>query len=541
MTLRGPTLMAPIGIRIDDVLTTDAVALVSEVARTFGSRLHELLRARDERQARLDAGADTFDFLTETAPLRAAAWKVAPIPGDLLDRRVEITGPADRKMILNALASGAQVFMADFEDAMTPTWRNLVEGQRALAEAVRGTLSHVDEKTGKRYALPGERAVLCARPRGFHLPEHHLLVDGTSVPGAFFDAALYLFHNARLLLEQGSGPYLYLPKLEGHQEAALWGDVLGLLEDRVGIPRSSVKVTVLVETLPAAFEMDEILFVLRDRVVGLNCGRWDYIFSTIKRRRKDPSYVLPDRASVTMEQHFLRSYAQLLVKTCHRRGALALGGMSAFIPRKDDPAANELALEQVRIDKRREAGDGHDGTWVAHPGLVDVARGIFDAQLAGRANQLDVLRSDVDVTAQDLLRAPTGLRTEDGLRANARVGMHYLAAWLQGQGCVPLHHLMEDAATAEISRAQIWQWLHTQVDVDGTVLDERRVRQVIEEEAADLTGEAGSAARNLFLSLCLNSELEEFLTLPAYELLIRGERTAESPGFSPSADSGGAV
>jgi malate synthase len=524
MTQRGLTLVAPREVAVADVLTPQALALIAEVTRSFAPRLHELLRARKARQDRLDAGQERFDFRPETRAIREADWKVGRIPDDLLDRRVEITGPVDRKMILNALSSGAQVFMADFEDANAPTWTNLIDGQRALALAVKGELTYVDDKTGKRYQMPEKPAVLLARPRGLHLPEHHLLVDGSVVPGAFFDACLYILHNATHLLAKGSGPYLYLPKLESHKEAALWNDVLDLVEARVGIPHGSVKVTVLIETLPAAFEMDEILFALKDHIVGLNCGRWDYIFSTIKRRRREPGFVLPDRASITMEQHFLRSYTQLLIKTCHRRGAFAMGGMAAFIPRKDDADANAQALEKVRADKRREVNDGHDGTWVAHPGLVQVAREIFDEKLRGKKNQLDVMRDDVKVTAEDLLRLPDGARTEKGLRLNARIGVRYLAAWLAGQGCVPIEHLMEDAATAEISRAQLWQWLHAGVDVEGKKLDEARVRRAIAEETADLTGPTAVAARELFLSLCLKKELEEFLTLPAYELLVHAEQ-----------------
>jgi malate synthase len=504
MTQRGLTLKAPTDVGAVDILDAPALALLAEIARAFRPRLFELLRARGKQGER-------FDFLPDTKHIREADWKVAPIPTDLRDRRVEITGPTDRKMILNALSSGAQVFMADFEDSNAPTWRNLIEGQRALREAVRGTLTFDDPATKKHYAMPAKPAVLLARPRGLHLPESHLLVDGTPIPGSFFDAALYVLGNAKTLLDRGSGPYFYLPKMESHKEAALWADVLALLEQRVGIPKGSIKVTVLIETLPAAFEMDEILFALKDNIVGLNCGRWDYIFSTIKRRRGG---VMPDRAQITMEQHSMRSYAQLLIKTCHRRGAFAMGGMSAFIPRKDDAEANERALEKVRADKRREAGDGHDGTWVAHPGLVSIAAEQFTKQ-----NQLDVKRDDVNVTAADLLQVPLGDRTELGLRTNARVGVAYLSAWLKGQGCVPIDHLMEDAATAEISRTQIWQWLHAGVEVGGVPLTEKRLREVIVEEARGQS----ERARDLFLSLCLKPELEEFLTLPAYELLVESE------------------
>jgi malate synthase len=526
MTQRGLTLMAPTDASLaaaqDAVLTPGALSLVSALARAFTPRLYELLRARQGRQKRLDAGTEKLRFLEETAHIRGGEWRVRAIPPDLMDRRVEITGPVDAKMIINALNSGAQVFMADFEDSNAPTWKNLILGQHNLMQAVRGTLTFSTKE--KQYKLNKETAVLMARPRGLHLPEKHLLVDGTVVPASIFDAALYCFHNAHALVEKGSGPYLYLPKLESHKEAKLWADILDMIEDHVGLARGTIRCTVLIETLPAAFEMDEILYVLRDHIVGLNCGRWDYIFSTIKRRRRDPGFVLPDRSAVTMEQKFLRSYTQLLVKTCHRRGAFAMGGMSAFIPRKDDVAANDKAMDKVRADKQREVSDGHDGTWVAHPGLVAIAREVFDAGLDGRVNNLDVMREDVNVTADDLLAVPEGARTEKGLRTNARVGVAYLAAWLDGLGCVPLDFLMEDAATAEISRAQIWQWLHAGVDVEGTPLTRERVRAVVHEETASMPG--AERARDLFLELCLNAELEEFLTLPAYELLITGEAKA---------------
>jgi malate synthase len=508
----------------DEVLPSDALALIASLSKALTPRLHTLLRTRKERQARLDSGAEQLEFLSETASIRAAQWRVAAIPNDLLDRRVEITGPAEAKMIINALSSGAQVFMADFEDSLSPTWTNVIEGQRALKAAVRGTLTYDDPKSGKHYSLPQKGAVLMARPRGLHLPEHHITLGGAPIPASFFDAALYLFHNARALLEKGSGPYLYLPKLESHHEAALWSDALALIEDQLKIERGSVKVTCLIETLPAAFEMDEILYALQERIVGLNCGRWDYIFSTIKRRRREPGFILPDRATITMDQHFLRSYTQLLIKTCHRRGAFAMGGMSAFIPRKDDAEANAAALEKVRQDKRREANDGHDGTWVAHPGLVETARAVFDAKLGGELNQMEVERDDVEVSEKDLLAIPTGARTEAGLRHDARVGVEYLAKWLAGLGCVPISHLMEDAATAEISRTLTWHWLHTKADVEGKPLTEERVRKVVEEETAQMSDPTVEAARSLFLSLCLKPELEEFLTLPAYELLLEKER-----------------
>ena len=499
---------------------------LARLSRRFDGLRRELLAARRARQERLDAGTERLDFPAETAATRAAHWRVAPIPADLLERQVEITGPAEPKMILNALSSGASVFMADFEDSLSPTWDNVLRGQAALAEAARGTLSFTDENTGKQYAMPAKPAVLMARPRGLHLEEAHFSVDGRPMGAGFFDAFLFVKHSGPALLAKGSGPYLYLPKLEGRREARLWNDVLGDIERECGLPAGTVKVTVLIETLPAAFEMDEILWELKQRIVGLNCGRWDYIFSTIKRRRREAGYVLPDRAQITMSQRFLKSYTQLLIKTCHRRGAFAMGGMSAFIPRKDDAVANERALAAVRADKEREAKDGHDGTWVAHPGLVPVAREVFRAQLGDKPNQLDVSRSDVNVTREDLLAVPEGTRTEAGLRTNARVGVHYLAAWLCGQGCVPIDSLMEDAATAEISRAQIWQWLKTGAVIDGVLLDEPRLRAVLDEESTrvPLPPSVVTEAKELFLRLCVAPELEEFLTLPGYRALLEKER-----------------
>lgn len=499
---------------------------LARLSRRFDGLRRELLAARRARQERLDAGTERLDFPTETAATREAHWRVAPIPADLLERQVEITGPAEPKMILNALSSGASVFMADFEDSLSPTWSNVLRGQQALAQAARGTLEHTDEKTGKRYAMPPKPAVLMARPRGLHLEEAHFSVDGRPMGAGFFDAFLFVKHSGPALLAKGSGPYLYLPKLEGRREARLWNDVLGEIERECGLPVGTVKVTVLIETLPAAFEMDEILWELKQRIVGLNCGRWDYIFSTIKRRRRDAGLVLPDRAQITMSQRFLRSYTQLLIQTCHRRGAFAMGGMSAFIPRKDDAEANERALAAVRADKEREVKDGHDGTWVAHPGLVPVAREVFAAHLGQKQHQLDVARDDVKVTRDDLLAVPEGTRSEAGLRTNARVGVHYLAAWLAGQGCVPIEHLMEDAATAEISRAQIWQWLKTGAVIDKAPLDEPRLRAVLDEETrtVPLPPSDVTEAKELFLRLCVAQELEEFLTLPAYRALLEKER-----------------
>jgi malate synthase len=457
---------------------------------------------------------------------------VAPLPSDLLDRRVEITGPTDRKMVINALNSGASVFMADFEDANSPTWDNMVDGQVNLGDAVRRTITYTAPETGKKYALKEKTAILLVRPRGWHLVERHLQVDGEPIPGGLFDFGLYFFHNAKEALSRRTGPYFYLPKMESHLEARLWNDVFVRAQERLGVPRGSIKATCLIETLPAAFEMDEFLWELREHSAGLNCGRWDYIFSFIKKRAEDPTAVLPDRSQVTMDKGFLAAYVKLLIKTCHRRGVHAMGGMAAQIPIKDDPAANEAALEKVRADKLREVKAGHDGTWVAHPGLVPIAKDIFDAHMPGK-NQLGVLREDVNVTQEDLLRVPEGQRTDAGLRHNVRVGVQYLEAWLRGNGCVPLYNLMEDAATAEISRAQVWQWLHHKAAVDGTPLDRERFALVVEAEMQRIRREVGDArfqggrfpeARDLFVKLSTTSKFEDFLTLPAYDLLTSLER-----------------
>jgi malate synthase len=512
------------------VLTPDALEFVADLVRRFAPGIAVALARRAERRARLAAGEERLDFLPDTAEVRAAGWTVAPVPAELARRTVEITGPVDAKMIINALNSGADVFMADFEDSTAPTWDNLVQGQANLAAAVRRTLAFDDPDNGKAYRLAEHTAVLMARPRGLHLPERHLAVDGRDVPASLFDAGLFLFHNARELVARGSGPYLYLPKLESHREARLWNGVLDRAEDVLGLARGTIKVTCLIETLPAAFEMDEILYALRDHAAGLNCGRWDYIFSFIKSRRHEPAAVLPDRARVGMEQPCMRAYTQLAVRTCHRRGAHAMGGMSAFIPVRADAAATEAALERVRADKRREALDGHDGTWVAHPGLVGVAREVFDAHAPG-PNQLHRLREDVAVTAADLLRVPEGDRTEDGLRHDVRVGVQYLEAWLRGTGCVPLYHLMEDAATAEISRAQIAQWLRHRVTLaDGREVTRDLVGRVTAEEMQRVRGEVGPdrfergrfpEATELFLRVAEPEPREEFLTLPAYDVLCR--------------------
>ncbi|MFQ5972430.1 MAG: malate synthase A [Alphaproteobacteria bacterium] len=513
----------------DAILSPAALGLVALLERQHDARRVELLEARRERQARLDAG-ERPDFLAETAAIREADWTVAPLPPDLLDRRVEITGPTDRKMIINALNSGASVFMADFEDANSPTWDNMVRGQINLHDAARGTIEYTDPSTGREYKLGDERATLLVRPRGWHLPERNVLVDGRPVSGALFDFALYFFHNARTLLNNETGPYFYLPKLESHLEARLWNDVFNTAQDALDIARGTIKATVLIETILAAFEMDEILYELREHSSGLNCGRWDYIFSFIKRFRNDPAAVLPDRAEVTMTRHFMHCYSLLLIKTCHRRNVHAMGGMAAQIPIKGDEAANEEALAKVRTDKEREVSDGHDGTWVAHPGLIPVAREVFDRGMP-TPNQIDRKREDVHVTAEDLLRVPRGHITAAGFRHNVNVAIGYLAAWLGGNGCVPLYNLMEDAATAEISRAQLWQWLRHGASLkDGRTVDEALFLEVLAEEKGKIRAEAGDAvyeashfeeAAELLGRMVTAPEFEEFLTLPAYEMVLR--------------------
>jgi malate synthase len=456
------------------------------------------------------------DFLAETAHIRQADWKVAPIPQDLQDRRVEITGPVDRKMIINAFNSGANVFMADFEDSNSPTWQNNLEGQTNLRDAVRGTISFSSPE-GKNYRLNPAVATLMVRPRGWHLDERHFTVDGKAISASLFDFGLFFFHNAQALIDKGTGPYFYLPKMESHLEARLWNDVFCFAQDELGIPRGTIRATVLIETILAAFEMDEILYELRDHSAGLNCGRWDYIFSFIKKFRKRPDFVLPDRSTVTMEKHFLKSYVDLLIQTCHRRGIHAMGGMAAQIPIKNDPEANERALDKVRQDKLREVSAGHDGTWVAHPGLVSVAREIFDAHMP-KPNQIEKKRGDVRVTAKDLLTVPEGPITAEGLRWNIDVGLQYLESWLRGSGCVPIYDLMEDAATAEISRAQVWQWLHHGVRLsDGRTVSKELVRSVISEQRDRLRGARATEAANIFDSMITSSEFPEFLTLVAYD------------------------
>lgn len=515
------TVPAPASAAQSAVLGPDALAFLADLHRRFDARRRELLAARKVRQARFDAG-DLPNFLAGTKAVRGGDWTVAPIPAALRDRRVEITGPVDRKMIINALNSGAKVFMADFEDSTAPTFANLLDGQLNLRDAVAGRIDYTSPE-GKRYAVRPDPAVLMVRPRGWHLPERHVEVDGEPMSGSLFDFGLFAFHNAKALHAIDRGPYFYLPKLESHREAALWNDVMDHAEDALGLPRGATKVTVLIETLPAVFEMDEILHALRTRITGLNCGRWDYIFSYIKTLRAHADRVLPERGQVAMTVPFLKSYSELLIKTCHRRGAFAMGGMAAQIPINHDPAANEAALAKVRADKLREVAAGHDGTWVAHPALVAVAKAVFDEHMP-TPNQLDVLRADV-VADRDTLIAPSaGTITRAGFAANIEICLRYLAAWIDGQGCVPIHHLMEDAATAEISRAQLWQWLHRPgtrfddgraIDFDAFASDLAEARERLAATAMPGQARVGEAA-DLLDELTRADELADFLTLAAY-------------------------
>jgi malate synthase len=500
----------------DHILTPEAVAFVVDLHQRFEGRRQELLELRSERATALLHGAK-LRFLPETAAIRTQEWTVASAPHDLVNRRVEITGPVDAKMIINALNSGANVFMADLEDATSPTWDNVVRGQANLIEAQRGTLSL--DTGAKTYTLADRRATLVVRPRGWHLTEKHLEIDGIPISASLFDAGLYLFHGGRVAIEVGSGPYFYLPKLESHLEARLWNDVFNYAQTALGIPHGTVRATVLIETVWAAHEMDEILFELRDHVSGLNAGRWDYIFSVIKAFREDPDFILPDRAQVAMTVPFMRAYTDLMVQTCHRRGAYAIGGMAAFIPNRRNPQVTAEALQKVAADKRREAQQGCDGTWVAHPDLVEIARGEFDQVLGSSPNQLDkVVTFGVEVGDLTDVRIDGGTVTEAGLRTNISVGIRYLAAWLEGQGAVAIDDLMEDAATAEISRSQIWQWVRHGISTDdGQVITEERVRRLIEEVCADL--EDPVDARKIFEEVALGETFHDFLTLPAYELI----------------------
>ena len=520
--IRGPEVPG-----MAEILVPEAMELVAKLHRAFDARRVELLHAREARQARLDAG-ERPDFLAETADVRVGDWTVAPVPADMQDRRTEITGPVDRQMIINALNSGAKAVMADFEDSNTPTWENIIAGQVNLRDAVLRTISF-ENPDGKKYALKDETATLLVRPRGWHLMEKHFAVDGDPVSGGMFDFALYMFHSAAPKIASGSGPYFYLPKLESHLEARLWNDIFVMTQDHLGIAQGTIKATVLIETILAAFEMDEILYELRDHSAGLNCGRWDYIFSCIKKFRSRPDFVLADRALVTMATHFMNSYSLLCIKTCHRRGAHAMGGMAAQIPIKNDPEANDAALEKVRQDKIREANNGHDGTWVAHPGLVAIALEAFDAVMP-HANQIDKKLEDVEITANDLLDfGPEGPITENGVRTNINVGVQYLGAWLAGVGCVPIRNLMEDAATAEISRSQLWQWIHNAKGVldDGRAIDVPMFRQFLAEEMEVIKTELGSGydagryeeAARLFDEISTADKLVDFLTLPAYRMI----------------------
>ena len=514
------------------ILTAEALAFLVKLHRNFDARRRELLARRVQRQKEIDSGK-LPDFLLETKAIRDAAWQVASVPTDLQDRRVEITGPTDRKMVINALNSGANMFMADFEDSSTPTWDNQLQGQINIRDALSGSISFTSPE-GKHYSLSEKTATLLVRPRGWHLNEKHILVDGEPMSGSLFDFGLYFFHNALDRVKKKSGVYLYLPKMESHLEARLWNDVFVFAQRDLGIPHGTIKATALIETILAAFEMDEILFELRDHSAGLNCGRWDYIFSCIKKFRNQKDFILADRGLVTMTSPFMRAYSLLLIKTCHKRGTFAMGGMAAQIPIKNDAAANDAALAKVRADKEREANDGHDGTWVAHPGLVPIAMDAFNKAMKG-PNQIGKKRDDVNVTAGDLINfQPKGPITEQGLRININIGIQYLGAWLAGTGCVPIFNLMEDAATAEISRAQIWHWLRSS---DGVMDDGRKVtkelfRELVPQELSkvrEMLGEKGYAAgkydegAKMFEHLTLADEFVEFLTLPAYEYIIARE------------------
>ena len=523
----GIVIDAPINEAAAEILTPAALAFVGMLARRFEDRRRELMARRVKVQDDIDAG-HLPDFRPETQHIRAGDWKVAPVPVDLADRRVEITGPVDRKMVINALNSGAKTYMADFEDSNSPTWSNIIEGQVNLRDAVNRTIEFKSPE-GKLYRLNDQTATLIVRPRGWHLVEKHARVDGQPISGSLFDFGLFFFHNAKTLIARGSGPYFYLPKMESYLEARLWNDVFIAAQETLEIPKGTIKATVLIETILAAFEMDEILYELQDHSAGLNCGRWDYIFSFIKRFKNVPGYLFPDRAQITMTRHCMHSYSLLAIKTCHRRGAHALGGMAAQIPIKTAPQKNREALKKVRADKIREATDGHDGTWVAHPGLVAIAMEEFDRAMPA-ANQIAKLRKDVHVTAADLLKLPTGTITEAGMRTNISVGIQYMANWLSGLGCVPLYDLMEDAATAEISRSQLWQWVHHPKAVldDGREVDLKLFRSMMQQELEQIKTEVGETAFNqirymqasgLFDRIIASDTLEEFLTLRAYEHL----------------------
>ncbi len=526
--VEGVVVRGPMQEGFDSILTPEALAFFAKLQRKYNARRLELLQARADRQVRLDAG-ELPDFLPETADVRAGTWKITGTPDDLQDRRTEITGPVDRKMIINALNCGSQMFMADFEDASSPTWTNMIEGQINLRDAVRRTIAFTDPKNGKTYELGEKLATLIVRPRGWHLPEAHVLVDGEEASGGIFDFALYFFHNAKEALSRGTGPYFYLPKMESHLEARLWNDIFVDAQNDLGVPVGTIKGTVLIETITAAFEMDEILYELRDHIVGLNCGRWDYIFSFIKRFAKRPDFILPDRSIVTMDKAFLNAYSLHLISVCHKRGAHAMGGMAAQIPVKDNEAENDAATAKVKADKEREASNGHDGTWVAHPALVSVAKDVFD-RLMPESNQVTKPREDTFKQQADLLELHQGDITEDGVRHNIRVGVQYIEAWLGGRGAVPLYNLMEDAATAEISRAQIWQWIrHGAKLADGRTMTKDLFLDLLNQEMSSLKQQFGSDrfdggnfadAIDIFETMSTSEEFEEFLTLPAYKKLV---------------------
>ncbi|WP_437614401.1 malate synthase A [Erwinia sp. V71] len=517
----------PFGSAERQILTEEAIDFLTELVTRFTPQRNALLAERVRLQRRIDNG-ELPDFISEMNSIKNDQWKIRGIPPDLRDRRVEITGPVERKMVINALNANVKVFMADFEDSLAPSWEKVIAGQINLRDAVRGTISYQNE-AGKIYQLKPDPAVLICRVRGLHLPEKHVLWRGEAIPGSLFDFALYFFHNAEALLAKGSGPYFYLPKTQSWQEAAWWSEVFSFTEDRFDLPRGTIKATLLIETLPAVFQMDEILWSLRDHIVGLNCGRWDYIFSYIKTLKNHPDRVLPDRQSVTMDQGFLDAYSRLLIKTCHRRGAMAMGGMAAFIPSKD-PARNEWVLNNVRADKQREADNGHDGTWIAHPGLADSVMAVFNLALGDRANQLEVLReTDTPISAEQLLAPCVGQRTEAGMRANIRVAVQYIEAWIGGNGCVPIYGLMEDAATAEISRTSIWQWIRHQKTLEnGQPVTRELFSQMLAEEMRVIEHELGeqrfrqgrfAEAAQLMERITTESELVEFLTLPGYHLI----------------------
>ena len=519
-------ILGTVNIEQKEILTSEALEFASYLHYKFNNTRLALLKKRKVRQTEIDAGLMP-DFLPETESVRKSKWKTASIPSDLLDRRVEITGPVDRKMIINALNSGVKVFMADFEDSNSPTWENIINGQINLRDAVNKTITFTSP-TGKYYKLNAEIATLMVRPRGWHLNEKNVVVNGESISASIFDFAIYFFHNVKALITSDSGPYFYLPKLESHLEARLWNDVFNTAQDKLGIPRGTIKATVLIETIMAAFEMDEILYELREHSAGLNCGRWDYIFSFIKKFRNHPNFVLPDRSDVTMDRHFLKSYVNLLVQTCHKRGAHAMGGMAAQIPIKNNPIANKKALNKVQIDKEREANSGHDGTWIAHPGLVSIAMDAFNSVMP-EENQLSFIRDNINITAHDLLKVPKGEITENGFRENIRVGIQYIEAWLSGNGCVPLYHLMEDAATAEISRAQLWQWIHHGATLkNGQKINPQLFDEWMNEELELIKSEVGKdrfisgkfmQASALFSEMIKKNEFDDFLTIPAYNQL----------------------